>query len=142
MAKTIRKGVSMRSTRSKKQIKGGMNLNVIFVSILFVLSISDTLARGLVRTPQQQESDLQEIERKNTAFKKAFSEKLGVPVTRITRYSVFIEPVSVTKLQEFLKEQGLDSQIYVTSEGEVKPMKMSFYRHVITLINILGLNKS
>lgn len=141
MAKTNHKRGGMRSTRSKKQIKGGMNLNVIFVSILFVLSISDIFARGLVRTPQEQESDLQEIERKHTAFKEAFSKKLGVPVRRITRYSVFIEPESVTKLQEFLREQGLDSQIYVTSEGEVKPMKMSFYRHVITLINIFGLNK-
>lgn len=133
MAKTIRKGVHMRSTRSKKQIRGGMKTNALLLLILLCVSIRDIIAhRATVPTTTE------DIERRNNKLKQAFTDKLGVPVIQTTRYSVFIDTSDVTKLQEFLKEQGLDKQIDVDpSNGEVKPTRMSLNRNIVALINIL-----
>jgi len=133
MAKTIRKGVNMRSTRSKKQIRGGMKTNALLLLILLCVSITDIIAHRATdpTTPE-------DIERRNNNLKQAFTDKLGVPVIQTTRYSVFIDTSDVTKLQEFLKEQRLDKQIDVDpSTGEVKPTRMSLNRNIVALINIL-----
>jgi hypothetical protein len=133
MAKTIRKGVNMRSTRSKKQIRGGMKTNALLLLILLCVSITDIIAHRATdpTTPEV-------IERRNNNLKQAFTDKLGVPVIRTTRYSVYIDASDVTKLQGFLKEQGLDKQIGVDpSTGEVKPTRMSLNRNIVALINIL-----
>jgi hypothetical protein len=133
MAKTIRKGVHMRSTRSKKQIRGGMKTNALLLFILLCVSITDIIAHRATdpTTPE-------DIERRNNNLKKAFTDKLGVPVIQTTRSSVFIDRNDVTKLQKFLKEQELDKQIdVVPSTGEVKPTRMSLNRNIVALINIL-----
>jgi hypothetical protein len=132
MAKTIRKGVNMRSTRSKKQIRGGMKTNALLLLILLCVSITDIIAHreSAPTTPE-------DIERRNNNLKQAFTDKLGVPVKQITRYSVVIDRNDVTKLQKFLKEQRLDDQIYVEPSGEVKPNHISLNRNIVALINIL-----
>lgn len=110
-----------------------MKTNALLLLILLCVSITDIIAHRATdpTTPE-------DIERRNNKLKQAFTDKLGVPVIRTTRYSVFIDTNDVTKLQKFLKQQGLDDQIYVDpSTGEVKPNHISLNRNIVALINIL-----
>lgn len=147
MAKTIRKAGSMRSTRSRKsKIVGGLNLKHLLVPILFALSLVDTSAHRGVLTPpgpEVQSAELEKTKRQDEALRKAFSDKLGgVDVTRITRNDVFIDPSSVTKLQDFLKETPtLKDKIYVTEAGQIIPKKLSILRHYTSLLYILDMSK-
>jgi hypothetical protein len=145
MAKTIRKGGSMRSTRSRKsKIVGGLNLKHLLGPILFALSLVDTSAhRGVLTPPGQdvQSAELEKTKRQDEALRKAFSDKLGgVVVTQITRNDVFIDPSSITKLQDFLKKTPtLKDKIYVTEAGQIIPKKLSLLRHYTSLLYILDM---